>query len=276
MTSFTAYQPRTFALKLGAAPSKAAAVQSQSVPLTYDLAVASNDDTPTTGGFDDRRNAMPAEMLPESLVFNDVAFKLAPAGTGKSNAVVARGQTINLPAGQYNKVYVLAAADGDQSATFRAGDKPVTLTVENWGGFIGQWDTRVWNIERDWAISADKAVWPPAEPQGGRGGGGQGQRLEPRYPDDYVGLKAGFVKPATLAWYASHHHNAAGLNVPYQYSYLFAYTLDLPAGAHTLTLPNNDKVRILAVSVAGENPSVAPVQPLYDTLSATEPGTMLH
>ena len=74
-------------------------------------------------------------------------------------------------------------------------------------------------------------------------------------------------KTAGVAWYASHHHTAAGRNEPYQYSYLFAYELDLPAGTKTLTLPVNDKVRILAVSVAKEDPAVKPAAPLYDTLA---------
>ena len=34
----------------------------------------------------------------------------------------------------------------------------------------------------------------------------------PRYPEDYVGLEPGYVKPASLAWYASHRHTADGLN----------------------------------------------------------------
>lgn len=260
-TSFTAYQPRTFALKLGAAPAKVAGVQSQPVALSYDLAVASNDDEKTVGGIDGRGNALPAEMLPAELTFNAVQFKLAPAKTGAANAVVAKGQTIQLPSGNFNKVYVLAAAaDGDQKATFRVGDQPVELTVQDWGGFIGQWDTRVWNLPpHDWAVSANHAVWPPAQ-QPPRG------RTEPRYPDDFMGMKPAFVKRAEVAWYASHHHTAEGLNEPYSYSYLFAYPLDVPANARTLTLPNNDRIRILAISVAEENPAARPVQPLYDTL----------
>jgi len=42
-------------------------------------------------------------------------------------------------------------------------------------------------------------------------------------------------------------------------------------GARTLTLPNNDKIKVLAVSVADEGPLVKPAQPLYDTLGRTEP-----
>ena len=72
-----------------------------------------------------------------------------------------------------------------------------------------------------------------------------------------------------MAWFSSHHHDAAGANVDYSYSYVFAYPLDIPAGAKTLTLPNNDKIRILAISVADEAPAVVAVQPLYDTLERT-------
>jgi alpha-mannosidase len=82
---------------------------------------------------------------------------------------------------------------------------------------------------------------------------------------DYTGLTPGFVKPAEVAWFASHRHTAAGDNEPYAYCYLFAYALDIPAGAVTLTLPDNDKIRILAVTAANEGPPVRPVQRLVDT-----------
>lgn len=273
-TSFTAYQPRTFALSLSSPVSKLAAVHSQPVTLSYDLAVASNDDTRTTGGFDGKGNAMPAEMLPSEIDYHDVRFNLAPAKTGALNAVVANGQTINLPAGHYNRVYILAAsADGDQTASFRVGDKATTLNIQDWSGYIGQWDTRIWKNQPqvNWAISANHAVWPPADQQ-------QRERPTPapRYPEDYVGLEAGYVKPAGLAWYASHHHTADGLNQPYQYSYLFAYAIDLHGNERTLTLPKNNKIRVLAVSVADENPELNPAQPLFDTLGRTEPSQALE
>ncbi len=296
VTSFSAYQPRTFALKLGAPPAKVAAVRSQPVALSYDLAAASNDDTKSIGGFDAKGNALPAEMLPAELEFHGVRFHLAPAATGKPDAVVTKGQTIQIPAGRFNKVYVIAAsAEGDQKAVFRVGNRAAELTVEDWGGFIGQWDTRVWRPEpdkiqiggrggrggfggpnaaprevplrHDWAVSANHATWDLQN----RGS----QNWSPSYPDDYLGLRPGFVKPAELAWYASHHHTADGLNEPYQYSYLFAYAINLPVGARTLTLPSNDKIRVLAVSVAEENPEVKPAEPLYDTLGRTEPGPMI-
>jgi len=245
-TSFTAYQPRTFAVTLAAATTRVAGVDSAPVPLPYDLAAASNDGTRSGVGFDGKGNAIPAETLPAEITFNNVEFHLASAKTGAPNAVVAKGQRIDLPGGRYNRVYILAAsAEGDQKATFAVGGAKVELNIQDWGGFVGQWDDRQW-------IGKDVPV--PGQPA----------RTE---HDDYAemtGIKPGYIKRADLAWYCSHHHNAAGENVPYAYSYLFAYPIDLPDGAKTITLPDNDKIRVLAISVAGENPEVKPAQPLYD------------
>jgi alpha-mannosidase len=275
-TSFKPYQPRSFALRLGAPPAELNPVVSQPVELNYDLAAASNDDTKSVGGFDRQGDALPAEMLPAKLDFNGIQFHLAPAATGKLDAVIAQGQSVPLPAGDFNRVYVLAAsANGDQNTTFRAGARSAQFTVEKWRGFIGQWDTRVWKpapdtvsvgdpphqvkLRKDWAVSANHATWNDRTYSGS-------QWWAPRYPQDYLGLSRGYIKRATLAWYVSHHHTPDGLNEPYQYSYLFAYSMELPPHATTLTLPKNENVRILAISVAHDNPEVSPAQPLYDTL----------
>jgi len=241
VTSFSAYQPRTFAVRFAAAAAKVPAVHSTPVPLQYDLAVASNEGVPSSSGFDRKGNSLPAEMLPANINFNDVRFQLAPAKAGSMNALVPKGQTISLPAGNYNRVYLLAASvRGDQKATFAIGSERISLNIEDWGGFIGQWDDRTWS-----SVDTSK--------------------------DDYgqmTGLTPGYIKRADIAWYCSHHHDAAGENVPYRYSYLFAYPIDLPAGARAIKLPDNDDIRILAISVASEKAQVKPAQPLYDVLGA--------
>ena len=288
-TSFTAYQPKTFALKLGAAPAKEADVTSQPVTLNYDLAAASEDDTKSTDGFDQKGNALPAEMLPAQLAIDGVNFQLGPGGSGKLDAVTTKGQSIDLPAGDFNKVYIVAASDnGDQQATFKVGQQTTRLTIEDWGGFIGQWDTRLWKprpdsvteggrrgipvhqvaLRKDWAISATHANWDLKN--------SGSPDWSPKYPEDYLGLRTGYIKPATLAWYASHHHTPEGLNQPYAYSYLFVYALDAPAGAKSITLPSNPNVRILAISTAKEGPSVTPAQPLHDSLTQTTPNEAIE
>jgi alpha-mannosidase len=239
VTSFSAYQPRTFAVRLAGAQAKVETVRSVPLALRYNLAIASNDGAKVQLGFDGQGNSLPAEMLPSQITFNGVQFQLAPAKTGAPNALIPKGQTIELPAGHYNRVYILAAsADGDQKVTFGIGNAHVDINVQNWSGFIGQWDDRTWS-------SKDTSH------------------------DDYgemTGIHPGYIKRSDLAWYCSHHHNAAGENVPYRYSYLYAYSIDIPVGARAITLPDNDKVRILAISVVEANPRVNPAQSLYDVL----------
>ena len=257
VTSFSAYQPRTFALKLGAAPTKVSGVRSTPVKLTYDVAAASNDGAKSATGFDDKGNSLPAEMLPSQIQFDGVELQLAPAKTGSPNALTAKGQTIGLPGGRFDRLYILAAsADGDQKAAFQVGSKKAELNIQDWGGFIGQWDDRQWTGKD---ITIPERLGRPARTR----------------HDDYAemtGIKPGYIKRADVAWYCSHHHNAAGENVAYSYSYLFAYVIDLEPGTKTIKLPNNTKIRILAMSVAEENPRTKPAQALYDVLPPAAAG----
>jgi alpha-mannosidase len=266
VTSLGAYQPRTFALKLAAPKAKAPLTQSQPVTLDYDLSVASRRNRPADGSFDWAPNnqnapqgkALPAEMLPREISFAGIRFKLAPADLGKPNAVVAHGQTITLPPGKYNRVYLLAAAaNGDQKATFRAGEKSFELTIQDWTGFIGQWDDRVWRVTEEPIGQRPGAPAPPA---------GTIPRTRTNIYGEMLGLRPGFIKRADVAWFASHRNAADGSAEAYAYSYLFAYVIDLPAGARTLVLPDNDRIRILAVTVADEPAIISPAHPLYDTL----------
>jgi alpha-mannosidase len=245
ITSFGAYQPRTFAVRLAAPAAKAEHTRSIPVALSYNLATASNDGDHSTNGFDGRGNALPAEMLPAQIVFNDVLFQLASAKAGAPNAEVARGQAIDLPSGHYNRVYLLAASDdGDQRTTFEIGDKKVELSIQDWSGYIGQWDNRQWS-----ALDTSHDNY-----------------------GEMTGLNPGYIKRADLAWFCSHHHNALGQNVAYAYSYLFGYAIDLPPTAKTIRLPNNERIRILAISLADESPEVRPTRPLYDVLPSPNAG----
>jgi alpha-mannosidase len=249
VASFSAYQPRTFALRLGPSAAKVAETRSAPVSLSYDVAAASNAGQHSDTGFDGKGNSLPAEMLPTEITFNDVRFKLADAKSGSPNAVSAKGQSIDLPTGRFNRIYLLAAsADGDQKATFDIVGKQTELNIQDWGGYIGQWDDRQWSGAN---LDVDHAKY-----------------------GNMTGLKQGYIKRADLAWYSDHHHDADGKNVTYRYSYLFGYAIDLPAGAKTIKLPENDKIRILAISVADDGPKATPAEPLYDVLPSpnAQPG----
>ncbi len=278
VVSLGAWEPRTFALKLGPAPARAAAPASQAVALRYEASVASTDGHPGMGCFDcsgeavnaPQGNALPAEMLPREITFSGIRFSLAPAGT--PNAISAHGQTINLPAGQFNRVYLLAAAysggandDGaprlpnaDTQATFKVGDQPVNLTIQNWTGYIGQWDNRLWQARtRQVAVSRGANAAPaPGAPA-----------TRTITTQEFTGqIVPGFIKRADIAWFASHRHADDGSNQAYEYSYLFAYRLDLPAGANAITLPRDEHIRILAITAVNEPAPLRPAHALYDVL----------
>jgi alpha-mannosidase len=238
--------------------------------LPYDVSVATPDGRPADGGFDDVGHALPAELLPATVSYDGVQFDLALATEGKPNAVTAHGQTIALPEGKFNRLYLLAAAyGGDQKGKFQIDKMPVDLTIQNWTGFIGQWDDRQWKT-----IPLPPPAIPAAEDESPEA---KRARRTLAYIDTHgpmmaptmVGLTPGFIKRAPVAWYASHRHGTDGSNEIYNYSYLFAYTIDVPPGAKTLTLPLNERIRILALTAAETSDQTRPAQPLYDTLDAT-------
>ena len=78
----------------------------------------------------------------------------------------------------------------------------------------------------------------------------------------------GYIKRHPVAWVATHRHNTSGGNEAYRFTYLFKYTFQLPAGAKTITLPQDERIRVFAVTVANnENDTVQPAGDLYDNLS---------
>ena len=241
VATFTPYQPRSLAVRLAPFGFRHPAPAQASVALHYDAAVATPDHTPSTAGFDGKGDNYPAEMLPRTLHYAGVLFHLAnPDGP---NAVTAHGQTIALPAGHFTRLYLLAAANGDQQADFTVGGRSVPLEIQNWTGYIGQWDYR------DWSNHAFT----------GRNGRVFHYQL-------YAGLNPGYIKRAPLAWFASHHHLADGANDAYSYAYIFGYEINLPPGARAVTLPDNPAIRIFAASVENAAVPLRSAAPLYDVL----------
>ncbi|HET6486085.1 MAG TPA: alpha-mannosidase, partial [Spirochaetia bacterium] len=249
ITRFGPHQIRSFALKL-ASPATAA-YRSRPVSLPFDRSVASFDGERANVGFNGQGEALPAELLPGEIAYGSIRFSLGAAGHGRSNALTARGQTIRLPEGRFGRLYILASsADGDRSVSFRIGQTPVSIVIQDWSGFIGQWDDRLWRI-----VGSD----------------GPGSRFRDDALQGFAGITPGFIKRVPVAWYASHHHSADGGNEPYAYAYLFAYCFDLPSGTSTFTVPNDDSVRILAATASEEAPPSRPARPLYDVLGTADP-----
>ena len=235
-TDVPAFGLRAFALTLAPATAKVSPVRSRPVALAYDLDAVSSSSNLTDGAFDAQGRTLAGDQLPATLTDDGVTFKLGPTGDGAKNAVTCHGQTVALPAGA-QRVYILATATQDATARFRVGNSTALVAVPSWGGYIGQWDNR---------------LWPAVGPQGAFN----------------AGLVPGYVKNAEVAWFTSHRHNPTTGNEPYEYSYLFKYGLPVPAGAETLTLPNDPRVRVFAVSVAsGAHDAVRAASALSDTLA---------
>lgn len=233
-----AYSLKSYMITLAPPQIKPNSTASITVPLSYDSDVVSNRVNPGDGAFAGDRS-IPADQLPERLAVDDVQFSFGPKTDGAKNAVTARGQTLDLPAG-YDHVYLLAAASEDLGADFQVGDMSVNQIIRKWDGYVGQWDNRTWSVDPGPNFS--------------------------NYGDTMNGLDPGWVKSGEVAWFSSHCHTPHG-NTYYEYCYLFKYGFDIPKGAHTLTLPNDPRIKVLAVSVArGGHDSATPASPLYDNL----------
>ena len=204
-TSLHPYGLRSLALQPRDPAAARVAASEAPVALPYDTSVATRDGEMATGGFDGNGRCLAAEMLPQTIEDGGVTFQLAPGGSGLRNAVTCNGQSIALPAGEYNRLYLLAAATpADQAAEFTVDGQPTALAIQDWGGFIGQWDNRVWEGE----IPETAFQWP----------------------FKLTTLTPAYVKRAPVAWFASHRHNSDGRNDIYEYSYLYRYSLDLEPG----------------------------------------------
>lgn len=163
-----------------------------------------------------------AELIPASLISSGVPFTLETKEL--LNGKKCAGDTITIPEGNFNRIYILAAAatDGARAeGTFRAGKSATTLSVPSYTGFIGQWG--------------------------------------------HTGHTEGYVLNEEVAFTGTHRHSEAG-NHPYEFTYIFKYGIDIPAGTKEIILPDNEQIVIFAATAAKES-SVEPeaLSELYRT-----------
>ncbi len=225
----TKFLIRSFAVKFenAARPMSKPRQQVMVIPLNEDA--VSFDANRADGSLDSGRT-LPAEFLPAEITSEDINFKIGNTADGAKNVVAATGQKINLPAGNFNKLYILAAATEDTKGDFKIGTQTVSLNVQRWTGIIGQ------HYNRKLYMNDQKVA-----------------EISPAY-----------AKRDNIAWYASHRHSP-NANDAYQYSYLYKYEIALPKGVNSITLPDNEKIKIFAITVASKsNEDVTPLQPLYD------------
>ncbi|HNW72452.1 MAG: glycoside hydrolase family 38 C-terminal domain-containing protein [Bacteroidales bacterium] len=228
---------RSFAIRLEPPAEKLKEPMNIKLPIPYDLDVVSSDKNRKNGAFDTKGTSIPGSLFPDVIVVDGVEFVMGPKADGKNNAMTCRGQKIELPkTGNYNHLYLLAAAVTDTIGVFRVGGNKTSLTVQAWDGNIGQFENRRW----------DKY-----------------ERIS--------GLDKGYIKRDQVGWFATHLSRDT-VNLAHRYGYLYKYSLEAGPASKTLQLPDNPAIRIFAIT-ASDHPydQVVPVQPLYDDFTGREP-----
>jgi alpha-mannosidase len=234
--NMTRFLIKSFAVKLENSPVLSSLPAQMVAELPFNEDGISFDTKRSDGNIDDGFN-IPAELIPSEIISEDIRFAIANKADGQMNMVAAMGQKIDLPVGNFNKVYILAAATEDTQGDFKTGNNTTRITIQNWTGFIGQHYSRV--------LSTDNL------------------KVE--------SIKDAFTKRDNIAWYTSHSHSPKS-NEAYRYSYLYKYEVSVPKGAKTLTLPVNTKIKVFAVTVAeNTNNNAVSLQLLYDDFKDNKP-----
>jgi alpha-mannosidase len=213
------FEPRS--LRLGVEPTvhRLEPALSQQLVLPDLVAAASRQGRPVD--FDGAGRSFPAEQMPSLVDLGGIEIEL----TAGAAACPCAGQTASLPAGEWERLWLLACAvGGDRRAGFEIDGRLAELTVGDWREPLGCWRERRWG------------------------------RILP-----------GRIKRHPVAFYASHGHDRRGADEPYRFCYLFRYSLPLTSGARELRLPDEPRIRLFAMAVARGGPGeTQPAASLYD------------
>lgn len=227
------YQPRTFAVTLEDSKTKVTKTQNQPLRLKLNARVTTSDKDRYYGEFDVLGNSIPDELLPDQINAEGVVFKLKnnvndikeeKARGPVNSAIIPKGDTIQLPDGNFNRIYLLAAATEDTRGTFKIDNNEITLGIQYYSGFIGNWYSPVFDRPMKSSLTPKEIKLIKYEPA--------------------------FLKNDNIAWIGTHRHNRIGINEAYTYCYLYKYAIDLPKGVKTLVLPDNNKIRIMAITLS--------------------------
>ena len=78
------------------------------------------------------------------------------------------------------------------------------------------------------------------------------------------GQTTGFLKDAEVAWVGSHRHSSGG-DEPYEFTYMFRVTLDIPQGVRSVQLPDDEHLVVFAATLANDEADLQPAAPLFKT-----------
>jgi len=224
------YSIRSFAVQLEAPSEKSLPPVSVEISIPFDQDVVSSDKNRRYSKFDTNGYSIPSELFPETLLVDGITFKLGSKADGQNNVLTCKGQKIQLPkTGNFNRLYILAAALNDTAGIFKTGHLKTNLNIQAYSGNIGQFDKREWD------------------------------RL-----GRIVKVEKGYIKRDEVAWFATHLHRDTS-DAPYRYAYIFKYAIDASPSSRVLQLPENEAIKIFAITVADNYyDQVSPCAPVYD------------
>jgi len=227
------YGLATWAIEPGPAPVSFDKPRSRPLDLPFDGDGVSLDADRLDGDFDGRGHTISGDLLPEILLREGVGFVFGSGEAIEKNVLSCRGQQIELPAGEWDRLYLLAASTGGgREAVFAIDDTAEDRWVPDWAGPVGQWDSR---------LHGERLVHDPEQ------------------------ILPAFIDQTPVAWVGTHRHGPGGENQSYRFTTLFRFDFALPEGARTLTLPDDPAIKVMAATVALNPNAVAePAMPLYD------------
>lgn len=226
------FQPRTFGVKLTPPKTGLTPPSSRRVLFQYDSDVVTVHGGLFDGAFDAAQGrSYCGEQWPESMKSGGATFWLGGASHSKLNALTCRGQTIPISPKPGERLYLLASALADRTAILKIGETKQEFTVQDWTSVIRRWYSRITNGV---LISDGSILAPP------------------------------ITKLAPIAAFQTHRHSTGGDEV-YKHTYLFRYAFDIPEGATEVVLPDDEAVRIFAISLVDDPGDRAlAVSELYD------------
>ncbi|MDD5426417.1 MAG: glycoside hydrolase family 38 C-terminal domain-containing protein [candidate division Zixibacteria bacterium] len=237
--SIKPFQPKTFAVSLPKKlPADMAPPLCQPLALPFNRDGVSSDGNRSDGDLDGYGNTISGDLLPDTLVYQNVSFVFGPDKDGALNVLDCAGQKLELPGGNYDRLYLLATAvNGPAEDSFRLDKTSVKISLPDYARPIGQWNSRL---------------------NGGR------------FDDTPEHILPAYIIQTPVAWVGTHRHNAADENEAYQFTCLFMVRLDFDKCPSSLTLPNNNRIKIMAATmVKSVYDKVRPAQPLYDVADNT-------
>lgn len=223
--SMKPFSIKTFKVKLSESGTAVAELAATPVSLPLNLKAASYNAFRGDANLDGRGNSFAAELWPDAVRYKGVDFKLAAAD--EMNALKCKLQEVELPQGDFNRLYLLlASVKSDVNTELDIDGVKHAITAHGYSGFVGQWG--------------------------------------------HTDHTAGFLKPSGLAYVGTHRHNMIqNSDMPYEQTYMHVVSVDLPANAKKLTLPDDSRVVVFAASMVKDD--VNRVTPAVDLMGVHLP-----